>query len=161
MRDLDTVYSRIVYAVHQEDVRDVMVNGKWLMRDRQLLTVDVPALQEEAGAMAKEVDTFLIRREESVLSKLVAIGGVAQERSFEVQVKIDGVDLVALEAQLRTMDNVRFVRDSARSQYDTYFLFDDEYGSRIRYREDEIVDPETRNHRHDLPADAHHNGEGA
>jgi len=144
MRDLDTVYSRIIYAAHQEDVRDVMVNGKWLMRDRQLLTVDVPALQEEAGAMAKEVDHFLIRREESVLSRLVAIGGVAQERSFEVQVKIDGVDLVALEAQLRTMDNVRFVRDSARSQYDTYFLFDDEYGSRIRYREDEIVDPETQ-----------------
>jgi 5-methylthioadenosine/S-adenosylhomocysteine deaminase len=114
------------------------------MRDRRLLTVDVPALQEEADAMAKEVDQFLIRREESVLSKLVAIGGVAQERSFEVQVKIKDVDLAALEQQLRAMPAVQFVRDSARSQYDTYFLFDDEYGSRIRYREDEIVDPQTR-----------------
>ena len=143
-RDPDSIYSRIVYAAHQEDVRDVMVNGTWLMQNRRLRTVDVPALQEEANRMAGKVDQFLIQREESVLSKLVAIGGVAQERSFEVQVKIKDVDLDALEQRLRSMPNVRFTRASTRHQYDTYFLFNDEWGSRLRYREDEIVDPATK-----------------
>ncbi len=68
-RDPDSIYSRIVYAAHQEDVRDVMVNGTWLMQDRRLRTVDVPALKEEANRMAGKVDQFLIQREESVLSK--------------------------------------------------------------------------------------------
>ena len=143
-RDPDGIYSRIVYAAHQEDVRDVMVNGRWLMRDRRLRTVDVPALLEEANRMAGKVDQFLIQREESVLSKLVAIGGVAQERSFEVQVKIKDVDLDALEQRLRSMPSVRFMRSSTRYQYDTYFLFADKWGSRLRYREDEIVNPETK-----------------
>ncbi|HNT76976.1 MAG TPA: amidohydrolase, partial [Anaerolineae bacterium] len=32
-RDPDSLYSRLVYACHQEDIRNVMVNGAWLMRD--------------------------------------------------------------------------------------------------------------------------------
>lgn len=142
-REEDSVYSRILYAAHQEDVRDVMVNGVWLMRDRKLLTVDVSTLRDEANQMAGEIDQFLIQREESVLSKLIAIGGVAQEKSFEVQVKIQRMDLDALESRLRSLPEVRFLRDSARNQYDTYFLFEDQWGSRLRYREDEVVDPRT------------------
>jgi 5-methylthioadenosine/S-adenosylhomocysteine deaminase len=148
-REEDSVYSRILYAAHQEDVRDVMVNGVWLMRDRELLTVEVSTLREEANRMAGKIDQFLIQREESVLSKLIAIGGVAQEKSFEVQVKIRAastdtkVDLEALEARLRSLPEVRFLRNSARNQYDTYFIFDDQWGSRLRYREDEVLDPQT------------------
>jgi 5-methylthioadenosine/S-adenosylhomocysteine deaminase len=142
-REEDSVYSRILYAAHQEDVWDVMVNGAWLMRDRTLLTVDVPPLRDEANQMARKIDRFLIQREESVLSKLIAIGGVAQERSFEVQVKIKDMDQKALEAGLRGLPDVQFMRDSIRNQYDTYFLFDDQWGSRLRYREDEVRDPQT------------------
>ena len=141
-RDPNSLYSRLVYAAHQEDVRDVMVNGRWLMRDRTLLTVDVTALREEAHALAQRIDRFLIQREESVLSKLVAIGGIAQRRSFEVQVKIKQDDLKALEAELRDLPEVRFLRGSERTQYDTYFIFDDANGSRLRYREDEVTDLE-------------------
>jgi 5-methylthioadenosine/S-adenosylhomocysteine deaminase len=140
--DPNSLYSRLVYAAHQEDVRDVMVNGRWLMRDRTLLTVDIPVLREEAHALAQRIDRFLIQREESVLSKLVAIGGIAQRRSFEVQVKIKQNDLKALEAELRDLPEVRFLRGSERTQYDTYFIFDDANGSRLRYREDEVTDLE-------------------
>jgi 5-methylthioadenosine/S-adenosylhomocysteine deaminase len=149
-REEDSIYSRILYAAHQEDVRNVMVNGIWLMRDRELFTVDVATLRDEANEMANKIDRFLIRREESVLSKLIAIGGVAQERSFEVQVKIRakpgaaGVDLEALEGQLRALSDVHFLRNSARNQYDTYFLFDDQWDSRLRYREDEVTDLQTK-----------------
>jgi 5-methylthioadenosine/S-adenosylhomocysteine deaminase len=149
-REEDSVYSRILYAAHQEDVRHVMVNGNWVMRNRELLTVDVPTLRDEANRIAEKIDQFLIQREESVLSKLIAIGGVAQEKSFEVQVKVRAltspadVDLDVLEQRLRELSEVRFLRDSARNQYDTYFLFDDQWGSRLRYREDEIVDPRSK-----------------
>ena len=139
-RDPDALYSRLLYAAHQEDVRDVMVNGVWLMRGRELLSIDTEALCGEANQLAGRIDRFLMQREESVLSKLVAIGGVAQERSFEIQVKIKNLDLERLEARLRTMEEVVFVGGSKRHQYDTYFIFDDPWGSRLRYREDEVVD---------------------
>ncbi|MGC9467108.1 MAG: amidohydrolase family protein [Anaerolineae bacterium] len=142
-RDPDNIYSRLLYAAHQEDVQDVMVNGVWLMRGRQLQTVDVASLREEADQLAGRIDRFLIQREESVLNKLVAIGDVAQERSFEVQVKIRGADLEALEQKFRSLSQVRFLRGSERYQYDTYFIFHDEWGSRLRYREDEVMGLET------------------
>jgi len=145
-RDLDSIYSRIVYATHAEDVLHTMVGGQWLMKDQRLLTVDVGALRAEANALASKIDAFLMRREESVLSKLVAIGGVAQEHSFEIQVKISQPDqeaLQVLEAQLKASPDITITRDSHRYQYDTYFTFDDPWGNRLRYREDEVLDPES------------------
>ncbi len=138
-RDVESVYSRLVYATHAEDVQHVMVNGQWLMRDRQLLTVGVEALKEEANELAGEIDDFLAKREESVLSKLIAIGGVAQEKTFEVQVKVTTEDLAELEEKLLTEKEVITVtRGTNRQQYDTYFLFEDRWGSVLRYREDEV-----------------------
>jgi 5-methylthioadenosine/S-adenosylhomocysteine deaminase len=138
-RDVESVYSRLVYATHAEDVQHVMVNGQWLMRDRQLLTVGVEALKEEADELAGEIDDFLAKREESVLSKLIAIGGVAQEKTFEVQVKVKTEDLQELEETLLTEEEVITVtRGTNRQQYDTYFLFEDRWGSVLRYREDEV-----------------------
>lgn len=142
-RDPEGIYSRLAYATHATDVQHVMVNGQWLMQDRQLLTVDTKALQEEAAALAGKIDTFLSKREESVLSKLVAIGGVAQDKTFEVQVKVQLQDLKALEARLMAAEGITIIRGSQRHQYDTYFMFDDSYGSVLRYREDEVMDLES------------------
>ncbi len=134
----DSIYGRLVYAMNREDVQHVMVNGAWLMRDRRLLTVDVEALREETSALAHKIDAFLIRREESVLNKLVAIGGVAQDKTFEVQVKVRSDDLTALKLRLHASPEITFLRGSQRTQYDTYFVFDDQEESRLRYREDEV-----------------------
>jgi len=142
-RDVESLYSRLVYASHDEDVQDVMVNGQWLMRNRRLLTVDLEALYAEAAALAHKVDLFLMQREESVLSKLLAIGGVAQEKTFEIQVKVRVDDLAVLEQRLKTLLEITFVRSSVRRQYDTYFVFQDSEGSRLRYREDELLNPQT------------------
>ncbi len=86
-RDPNAVYSQIVYASKSTDVVDVMCHGKWLMRDRRLLTLDEEALHAAARDLARRIDTFLIQREQSVLQKLIAIGGAAEQESFEVQVK--------------------------------------------------------------------------
>ncbi len=87
-RAADNAYAQIVYASKSTDVSDVMVNGKWLMRDRRLLTLKEDELLAQANEVAQKIDAFLIEREQSVLSKLIALGGSMEQESFEVQVKV-------------------------------------------------------------------------
>ena len=47
--------SHLVYAVHGDDVRTVMVNGRLLMRDRKMLTLDEGAVLAEARKLAGAV----------------------------------------------------------------------------------------------------------
>ena len=44
--------SHLVYATHGDDVRTTIVNGKVLMRDRKMLTLDEPAVLGEAARQA-------------------------------------------------------------------------------------------------------------
>ena len=138
-RTADTVYSQLVYACKSSDVRDVWCNGRALMRDRNLLTIDIAAVTAQAQQIANQIDAFLLAREGNVLDKLIAIGGLAQEETFEVQVKaaIDNPD--ELERALHTLP-IGIARSSVRNQYDTYFFFGEPGQGRIRYREDELFD---------------------
>ncbi|MBN1202384.1 MAG: amidohydrolase [Anaerolineae bacterium] len=139
-RDPNSAYSQVVYASQASDVQHVMVNGQWLMRDRSLLTLDADQIRREAADYARRIDAFLIAREGNVLNKLVAIGGLEQEESFEIQVKAringDGEDLIR---RLLDHPSVEIVRHKHYRQYDTYFLFEDEQQGRVRYREDDLV----------------------
>jgi 5-methylthioadenosine/S-adenosylhomocysteine deaminase len=47
--------SHIVYVAHGDDVRSVMVNGKFLMRDRKMLTLDEAHVLSDARAAAAQV----------------------------------------------------------------------------------------------------------
>ncbi|MDX1994164.1 MAG: amidohydrolase family protein [bacterium] len=142
-RNPDAVYSEIVYAGKSTDVAHVFCHGRWLMRDRQLLTLDVETLKREAAVYARQIDTFLAAREGSVLSKLLAVGGVEQAESFEVQVKAIMRDPSLIENLLDHSD-VEILRSSRYKQYDTYFLFKDPDGQdvRVRYREDDKINPQ-------------------
>jgi 5-methylthioadenosine/S-adenosylhomocysteine deaminase len=142
-RDADAVYSQLVYACKSTDVRDVWCNGRPLMRGRRLLTVDTEAVAREAQQVAERIDAFLVAREGSVLDKLLVLGGLAEEESFEVQVKVAVDDPEAIERRLRRRD-LRVLRSSRRRQFDTYYLFDDPEHDRVRYREDEILDASGR-----------------
>jgi cytosine/adenosine deaminase-related metal-dependent hydrolase len=56
-RPLHDARAALVYSVRASDVRTVVVNGKVLMRDGQLTTVDVPALLDEMdGRVARLLD---------------------------------------------------------------------------------------------------------
>lgn len=138
-RDPDAVYSRIVYSGKSTDVKHVMCNGVWLMRDQELLTVDPHALLEEAGAVAARIDAFLTRREDDIVSKLLAIGELHQEESFEVQVKVRLAD-PDLVQKLLAHPKVDVVKHSHYRQYDTYFEFGPPDYYRLRHREDDFVD---------------------
>lgn len=137
-RDPDNIYSQIIYAAKSTDISDVMVNGKWLMQNYELLTLDERALMAEAQAYAEKIDAFLIEREQSVLSKLIAIGGAMEQESFEVQAKvyISNPDKIidALD-----QDAIEVVYNRHYHEYDTYFYFEDEKQGRLRYREDEFI----------------------
>jgi 5-methylthioadenosine/S-adenosylhomocysteine deaminase len=115
-----------------------MVNGQWVMRQGELLTLDEASLMEEAAEYARRIDAFLIEREDSVLSKLIAIGGAEQEESYEVQIK---VLLSEVEPVLEHLDHGVFeiVRTAHYREYDTYFTFGDKDNTRLRYREDEFI----------------------
>jgi 5-methylthioadenosine/S-adenosylhomocysteine deaminase len=141
-RDPHSVYAQIVYSAKATDVTDVMINGKWVMQNRNLLTLDEKELLLHSQEYAQKIDIFLIRREKSVLSKLIAIGGASEEESFEVQakVKVENLEPV-LEAILTNTDKVQVIRKRHYREYDTYFLFQDgEEQERLRYREDHFID---------------------
>ena len=138
-REPDGIYAQIIYASKSTDVTDTMVNGKWLMRDRELLTIDEQQLLAESAVVAAKIDEFLKDREESVFSKLIAIGGAAEEESFEVQAKVK-VDSIAPVLEALSKPGIQIMRKRHYHEYDTYFSFDRPAQGRLRYREDEFLD---------------------
>jgi len=139
-RDADSVYAELVYATKSTDVAHVMVDGRWLMRDRELLTLDEASLIQESFDYAVKVDRFLTAHEGDILSKLLAIGGgLERSESFEVQSKAVLHDESAVEKLLEHPD-VQVLKRVHYRQYDTYFQFADPSQGYLRYREDDFVD---------------------
>ena len=56
-RDPNGIYAQIVYASKSTDVVDVMCNGRWLMRDRRLLTLDETELRRAAAGSGARAST--------------------------------------------------------------------------------------------------------
>jgi 5-methylthioadenosine/S-adenosylhomocysteine deaminase len=141
----DAIYSHLVYSARASDVRDVLVDGHWLMRDRRLLTVDERSVLDQSQAIAGKIDAFLSEREENLLDKILAIGSVQPTELFEVQVKAHISEAMAEQiATLLSDPSITITKASERTQYDTYFLWSDVEKGRIRLREDHRLDPGAR-----------------
>jgi 5-methylthioadenosine/S-adenosylhomocysteine deaminase len=110
------------------------------MRQRTLLTLDEAEITEEASRIARRIDAFLMAREGSLLSKLLAISAdfIPQE-TYEIQVKVRLPELIDVGAVLKAA-GIEVQRASLRDQYDTYFFFEDKEAGRLRFREDEVRD---------------------
>lgn len=141
----DNIYSQLVYTAGPSNVRHVLVDGRFLLRDGRLITLDIGEIAARAQAIADEIGRFVLAREENLLDKILAIGGVEQEEIFEVQVKARVPEQTILE-QLLAFPQISDRRRSERVQYDTYFLFHDERRGRLRYREDNLIDENGRLH---------------
>jgi len=136
--DPNGAYAQVVYAGKSTDVSDVMINGKWVMRARQLLTLQETELMTAAQDYATKIDYFLIHREQSVLSKLIAIGGAMEQESFEIQAKVRIEDTHStLEALYRP--EIEILRKRHYREYDTYFIFENSEQGYLRYREDDFI----------------------
>lgn len=138
-RDPNNAYAQIVYASKSTDVSDVMVNGKWLMRGHELLTLNESELLEQARHTAGQIDAFLMNREQSVLRKLIALGGSMEQESFELQVKVKVDDLSAVQSNLDNQ-KIKLTAYKHYRQFDNYFSFENPSQGRLRFREDELID---------------------
>jgi 5-methylthioadenosine/S-adenosylhomocysteine deaminase len=141
----DTVYAHLVYSSRSADVRDVLVDGRFALRDHELLTLDEHQIVRQAREIAQHINTFLFGREENLLDKIIGIGGVQQAEIFELQVKahMAGRGAECVE-HLLAHPEVEITKTSERKQYDTYFLFNRRERGRIRIREDRRLDPGAR-----------------
>lgn len=138
-RDPDNIYAQIVYASKAADVTDVMINGKWMLRSHTLTTVSEKELIEEAQDYAKRIDVFLIQREKSLLSKLLALGEeTEEEESFEVQAKVPVPNVDTILKALN-QSGIEILKKRHYKEYDVYFHFEGSDESRLRYREDHFV----------------------
>ena len=137
-RDPHNAYAQLVFASKSTDVTDVMVNGKWLMRAHELLTLNEADLLTQAREVAQKIDAFLIVREQSVLSKLIALGGSMEQESFEVQVKVKITEPDKLVKELKRPE-IEINAYKHYLQYDEYFLFEDPSQGRLRFREDDLI----------------------
>ncbi len=136
----DNVYSQLVYAAKAHDVQHVLIDGRWVMRDRTLLTLDEELVRVEAQRIAGQVGAFLARREQSLVDKLVALGTLQWGETYEVQVKVRLSDEEDVVRALLNCPEVMVIKPSERKQYDTYFFFEEPEGGIIRYREDYVLD---------------------
>ncbi|GIK66295.1 MAG: 5-methylthioadenosine/S-adenosylhomocysteine deaminase [Chloroflexota bacterium] len=135
--DPDGIYGQLVYSTKSTDVAHVMCNGVWLMRDRQLLTIDLPPILEQAQTIAVQIDKYIREYSGNIMSKLLSIASFQRQESFEIQLKTR-FDHPEMLRRLLEHPDVQIVKETRYRQYDTYFLFND--GSRVRYREDDTLD---------------------
>lgn len=136
----EAVYSRLVYAAKSTDVAHVLCNGQWLMRDRQLLTIDEAAAKAQAAQVAAQIDTFVLERESSPYNKLVALAKIERQESYEIQIKLPLPNDQPIIALLQS-GALEVTKYAHYKQYDNYFIFDqdDPYAARLRFREDDFI----------------------
>ncbi len=134
----DALYAQVVYATKSTDVQHVMCNGRILMRDRQLLTVDENDIRQKAQVIAVKIDEFIRDYSSNIMSKLIAVGTLQRSESFEIQLKTRLDEREKLNALLEH-EAVEIVKQTHYRQYDTYFLFENDE-ARVRYREDDRID---------------------
>ena len=133
------IYGYLVYSAHAGDVRHVWIDGQQVVRDGQVLTVDVEEVYARTQAIADRIAEFLLQREASLLDKLLAIGGLERDETFEIQVKARVADPKQVEQVLVADPDIEITKHTIRQQYDTYFLFNGRSQGMIRYREDNVV----------------------
>jgi 5-methylthioadenosine/S-adenosylhomocysteine deaminase len=138
----EAVYSRLVYAAKSGDVQDVMCHGRWLMRGRELLTVDEAEVTAATIPLAQKIDAFVRERESSPYNKLLALGTLEREEGYEAQIKVRLNAEQAESVRTQLASGQYTIQRTARAlQYDNYLLFDtpDVEANRLRFREEAFV----------------------
>jgi len=111
------------------------------MREHVLENLNEQDLLVQSRAYSEKIDKFLVNRESSILSKLIAIGGASEEESFEIQVKVKIKDPENIRKALLDQ-NIEIIRERHYREFDLYFFFIDVEQGLIRYREDEFINTE-------------------
>ncbi|NJN19616.1 MAG: hypothetical protein HC822_26935 [Oscillochloris sp.] len=65
----------------------VLVDGRFLLRARTLLTLDMADIVRRAQVIAERINTYLASREQDLLEKIAGIGGVRAAFSSSLRAK--------------------------------------------------------------------------
>jgi 5-methylthioadenosine/S-adenosylhomocysteine deaminase len=142
----NNLYAHLVYAAKASDTRHVIINGQIVMNNRHITTIDEEAVLAQARGRAAKIGQFVVDREHNVLDKLITLGGIAQEETFEVQVKARIEEASRIDYLLRNGAAFEIAKHTVREQYDTYMLFAGPDAGRLRYREDHVkIDSDVEN----------------
>ena len=57
MQPLYDPYAQIVYSMHENDIKHLMVNGRFIMKDRDILNIDEDRIKFEARDFARKLNT--------------------------------------------------------------------------------------------------------
>ena len=134
----ENIYSQIVYAAKSSDIETVIINGKLVMRDRAILTIDKAEVMAKCRSLAEEINEY--RREpESISSKLMRLGGADVQPTYEMQIKFEFEHVPAVLEVLKR--KAIAISDIQRvKQHDIYFKpkSGEEHGY-LRLREEQVV----------------------
>ena len=56
------VISHLIYVADEQDVASTVVDGKVLMKDGEILTIDTARVKREANALAARIETALAEK---------------------------------------------------------------------------------------------------
>ena len=133
----ENIYSQIVYAAKSSDIETVIINGKLVMRDRVILTIDKAEVIAKCRSLAEEINEFK-RGPESVSSKFMRLGADVQP-TYEMQIKFEFEhDPAVVEVLKRKAIEIRDTPEV--KQRDIYFKPKpgEEHGY-LRLREEQVV----------------------
>lgn len=55
MNPIYNIYSHLVYSIKSSDIESVMVNGRWLMKNKVLLSIDIENTMEEVKVISNKI----------------------------------------------------------------------------------------------------------
>jgi 5-methylthioadenosine/S-adenosylhomocysteine deaminase len=61
MNPIFDIYAALVFSANAADVRDVMINGKWIVQDRVVLTLEQPKVLSDAAQSARKFGAIIDR----------------------------------------------------------------------------------------------------
>jgi 5-methylthioadenosine/S-adenosylhomocysteine deaminase len=135
----ENIYSQVVYAAKSSDVETVIINGKQVMRDRAILTIEKEVVMAKCRSIAKEINDYK-REPESVTSKLIRHGDVNMQPTYELQIKFEFVQNAPAVFEVLKREKIAISDVKTVKQRDIYFTQkqkrEHEY---LRFREEQVV----------------------
>src|SRR3989337_1155444 len=113
------------------------------MQDQKLLNLDEKERLYQASQYAHKIDSFLTKRERSVFSNLIALGGSSEAESFEIQIKVEVPDIESIKTAVENGE-LEIIYFKHYHQHDAYFSFEDTSQGRLRYRKEELKSARSR-----------------
>lgn len=136
----ENIYSQVVYAAKSSDVETVIINGKQVMRDGRILTIDKEGVIAKCRSLAAEINEYK-REPERIASKLIRLGDVDVEPTYEMQIKFEFEHVPAAVFEVLAQEAIAISDVQTVKQRDIYFEPKNKQGEHedLRLREEQAV----------------------